>query len=126
METPSTTLYVMRNAQGQIVRLARDLSAAELAAEPGWQAASSSQPEVQAFLQQAAGEDNPLSNTDAGLARVTEDLIDVLIDRGVIQFTDLPPAAQAKLLERRETRAHLGKRLKLLADENGSADSDTI
>ncbi|MEY3382137.1 MAG: hypothetical protein RL468_2735, partial [Pseudomonadota bacterium] len=72
METPSTTLYVMRNAQGQIVRLARDLSAAELAAEPGWQAASSSQTEVRAFLQQAAGQDNPLANSDAGLARVTE------------------------------------------------------
>ncbi len=126
MDSEPTSLHVMRNAQGQIVRLARDLSAAELAAEPGWQPASSSQPEVQAFLQQVAGEDNPLSSTDAGLARVTEDLIDVLIDRGVIQFTDLPPAAQAKLLERRETRAHMGKRLKLLADEQDSSDDETI
>ena len=42
-----------------------------------------------------------LSDSDAGLARVTEDLIDILITRGVIQFTDFPPAAQAKLLDRR-------------------------
>lgn len=54
-----------------------------------------------------------LAETDVSLARVIEDLIDVLITRGHIQFTDLPPAAQAKLLERRETRAALTGRLDL-------------
>lgn len=57
---------------------------------------------------------NALSQTDTSLVRVLEDLIDVLITRGVIQFTDLPEAAQAKLLERRETRASLSNRLQLL------------
>jgi len=57
---------------------------------------------------------NPLSQSDTSLVRVLEDLIDVLITRGVIQFTDLPEAAQAKLLERRETRANLSNRLLLL------------
>jgi len=60
---------------------------------------------------------HPLSETDTGLARVLEDLIDVLITRGHIQFTDLPEAAQAKLLERRQTRASLSHRLDLLPDE---------
>lgn len=60
---------------------------------------------------------NPLSQTDADLARVLEDLVDVLITRGVIQFTDLPEAAQAKLLERRETRASLNNRLQLLPED---------
>jgi len=55
-----------------------------------------------------------LSRSDTSLVRVLEDLIDVLINRGVIQFTDLPEAAQAKLLERREARATLSKRLQLL------------
>lgn len=59
-----------------------------------------------------------LADSDSGLARVTEDLIDILIRRGVIQFTDFPPAAQAKLLQRRQTRVTLSKRLKLL-DEGG-------
>ncbi len=54
-----------------------------------------------------------LSQTDTSLVRVLEDLIDVLITRGVIQFTDLPEPAQAKLLERRETRASLSNRLQL-------------
>ncbi len=57
-----------------------------------------------------------LADSDAGLARVTEDLIDILINRGVIHFTDFPPAAQAKLLQRRQTRATLSKRLQLLDD----------
>jgi len=60
-----------------------------------------------------------LSQTDTSLVRVLEDLIDVLITRGVIQFTDLPEVAQGKLLERRETRAGLNERLQLLpADPN--------
>lgn len=63
-------------------------------------------------------ETNPLSQTDASLARVLEDLIDVLINRGVIQFTDLPDAAQIKLLDRRQTRAELANRLDLLPDDN--------
>ena len=58
--------------------------------------------------------DSVLSQTDTSLVRVLEDLIDVLITRGVIQFTDLPEAAKAKLLERRETRASLDNRLQLL------------
>jgi hypothetical protein len=65
---------------------------------------------------QTAGQQT-LAGTDAGLARVTEDLIDILIHRGVIQFTDFPPAAQAKLLERRQTRATLSRRLQLLDDD---------
>lgn len=63
-----------------------------------------------------------LARSDAGLARVTEDLIDILITRGVIQFTDFPPAAQAKLLERRQARAVLSHRLRLLDDGNISDD----
>lgn len=63
---------------------------------------------------------NLLSESDTGLARVLEDLIDVLITRGLIQFTDLPEAAQAKLLERRQTRASMSNRLDLLPDENDS------
>jgi len=58
-----------------------------------------------------------LNQSDPGLVRVIEDLIDVLINRGVIQFTDLPEAAQTKLLERRETRASLIKRLQLLSTD---------
>lgn len=66
-----------------------------------------------------------LSQSDAAIARVLEDLIDVLIQRGVIQFTDLPAAAQEKLLSRRETRAQMNNRLTLLPGD-GEADSGLI
>ncbi|MEW6695337.1 MAG: hypothetical protein AB1371_10405 [Pseudomonadota bacterium] len=57
-----------------------------------------------------------LARTDTELARITEDLIDILIARGVIQFTDFPAEAQAKLLQRRQSRAALSRRLQLLDD----------
>ena len=62
-----------------------------------------------------------LNQTDVALVRVLEDLIDALITRGVIQFTDLPQAAQAKLLERRQSRASLAHRLDLMpfGDDDG-------
>jgi len=58
-----------------------------------------------------------LARTDPDLARITEDLIDILIARGVIQFTDFPPEAQAKLLQRRQTRLTLSRRLQLLDED---------
>lgn len=71
-------------------------------------------------LQESEDDDHQsLADSDASLARVTEDLIDILLTRGLIQFTDFPPAAQAKLLQRRQTRAILSKRLKLLDDGDG-------
>lgn len=58
-----------------------------------------------------------LSQSDTALARVVEDLIDVLILRGIIQFTDLPDAAQDKLLSRRDARAKLHNHLNLLPEK---------
>lgn len=65
---------------------------------------------------ESAASTNPLSLTDSAMARVLEDLIDVLIKRGVIQFTDLPEPAQAKLMQRRQTRAQISQSLHLLPD----------
>ena len=58
-----------------------------------------------------------LTQSDAAIARVLEDLIDVLINKGVIQFTDLPEAAQNKLMTRRQTRAKLSNSLLLLPED---------
>jgi ssDNA-specific exonuclease RecJ len=41
---------------------------------------------------------------DADLIRVLEDLVFVLIDKGVITLAELPPHAQAKLLNRKGFR----------------------
>lgn len=51
---------------------------------------------------------------DADLIRVIEDVVDVLIDRGLLRLTDLPPDAQRKLLARKGARARLRQGLDLL------------
>lgn len=48
-----------------------------------------------------------LRDSDADMIRVLEDLIDVLVERGVLRYTDLPEAARNKLRARAEYRAGL-------------------
>lgn len=110
-------MHIQRDSGGAIVGLLqRDLTPEE-AAGGRWQPASPDAADVQAFLRSVDPDAaNPLAGTDATLARVTEDLIDILIDKGLIQFTDLPLAAQNKLLQRRQTRSELANRLNLLGD----------
>lgn len=55
-----------------------------------------------------------LSSSDAGLVRVLEDLIDILITNGTIRMTDLPPKALEKLSERKQARQKLTKSLDLI------------
>lgn len=54
---------------------------------------------------------------DADLIRVIEDVVDVLIDRGLLRLTDLPPDAQRKLLARKGARARLRQGLNLLGPD---------
>ena len=44
------------------------------------------------------------AQSDLGLTRVIEDLIEVLIEKKVVLFTDFPEGAQKKLLDRRGRR----------------------
>lgn len=61
---------------------------------------------------------NALAQSDAELARVTEDLISVLVQKGTILFTDLPEAVQAKLLDREALRDKLdGSKVSFLSDD---------
>ncbi|WP_235992249.1 hypothetical protein [Cellvibrio polysaccharolyticus] len=48
-----------------------------------------------------------LNSSDLELVRVLEDVVIVLVDRGVIQYTDLPEAARTKLDQRAIARADL-------------------
>lgn len=75
--------------------------------------------ELIAFLGESAQSDSArtiLSSSDAAMIRVLEDLIETLIDKGVILFTDLPAAAQQKLTQRQHVRSRL-QALENLMDE---------
>jgi len=63
------------------------------------------------------GTDDGLNESDLPFVRVLEDVIDLLIDKSLIRFTDLPLAAQNKLLQRRSTRERR-QGLSLLVDED--------
>lgn len=89
--------YVHRNALGEIVSLHRSptLDAVEYLPQTA--------DEVQRFLGREDHAD-AYARLDADSVRVLEDLIDTLVDRGLLRITDLPPAAQAKLFARKELR----------------------
>ena len=57
-------------------------------------------------------------DSDLAMSRVVEDLIDLLIHKGVIRFTDLPEAAQKKLLARTEARTDLSGHSPLIGGED--------
>ena len=91
-------------AWSQAVQLLQDLDALDssgaitgLSADPGshTEPAAIGDPDVQAFLRRL----------DIDLVRVLEDVVDLLVARGVFRFTDLPDSAQEKLLFRKNLRS---------------------
>ncbi|CCQ72736.1 hypothetical protein [Magnetospira sp. QH-2] len=91
--------FARRNADGHIEAM---YDAPQVGAE---EEVSGDSPEVVEFLL-GQGQADWISS-DLALARVLEDLIDVLLERHVITFSDLPPAAQQKLITRRGLRKEL-------------------
>ena len=97
--------FVRRNMHGQIDAIFDH-------PEPGAEEELlSDHPDVMAFLtsidSQSAAQAAQWAKEDLALARVAEDLIDVLIEKGVIAFTDLPLPAQQKLIKRRGKRQEM-------------------
>lgn len=91
--------YARRNATGSIVALL-----AESASDTS-ELLQPDDAQVLAFLGHTP-DSSTYAALDADFIRVTEDLIYTLIDRGVLQFTDLPADAQRKLLARERFREH--------------------
>ena len=88
--------YVRRDSAGALISLHR-------AAEGGateW--LDDGDPQVQAFVQRIQADG--FQQLDADFIRVLEDLIDVLVDKHVINITDLPEPARDKLAARRDHR----------------------
>lgn len=103
-------VYVKRSKDGQIMAISREQISDE------WEAVADDAPEVTAFAALLAGGPQNLVTTDLGLVRVVEDLIDLLIEQGVIRFTDLPQEAQNKLFARRNLRSSI-RGLQLLDED---------
>jgi hypothetical protein len=107
--------YVQRDAQGQLIRVEAAAYAEATETLPA------DHHEIQAWFANAAVENSlkQLKQSDFEMIRVLDDLIQVLTQKGVIRVTDLPPAAQAKLMDRTQAREALGG-LSQLIDEDES------
>ncbi len=73
---------------------------------------------VAELIASTMGSEQVLAATDMELVRVIEDLVMVLVDKNQIRFTDLPDAAQRKMLERRRIRDSMHTHLNLLPDDD--------
>ncbi|MDO8607092.1 MAG: hypothetical protein Q7R40_11185 [Phaeospirillum sp.] len=97
-------LYVSRDAAGKVIALS------ENASDGIGESLPASHPDLLDFLFRDTGGERVSSRflaSDLAFIRVVEDLVAVLIEKRVIAFTDLPPAAQDKLLDRRSLRSYL-------------------
>ncbi|MGH8389847.1 MAG: tryptophan synthase subunit beta [Pseudomonas sp.] len=105
--------YVQRDAQGQLVRVEAAAYAEATETLPA------DHHEIQAWYANEAieGSLKQLKQSDLEMIRVLDDLIQVLTSKGVIRVTDLPPAAQAKLMDRTQAREALGGLSQLIDDE---------
>ena len=95
--------YAKRDADGHIVALYNQDTG------EGLEQVTSNDPDVLKFLSRAES-DRTLSflqQSDLELVRVVEDLIELKVDKNLILFTELPGAAQEKLLGRKRAREHL-------------------
>jgi hypothetical protein len=107
-------IYVERNDAGEIIALHK--SSTNSATEQK----QLSDPEVIEFLESnhdAGPIKTLLSATDPGMIRVIDDLVDVLVTKKVIKFTDLPDEAQQKLFNRKKVRSDLSKDTIIMDDE---------
>lgn len=92
--------FIMRNAEGRIIAVLSE-------AAPGAEQISADSADLRAFLQNESPEtqaQKELVESDISMIRVFEDLIDIMIEKGHILFTDFPDAAQKKMLSRRGLR----------------------
>ncbi|MEP4485888.1 MAG: hypothetical protein ABJ013_09690 [Halioglobus sp.] len=103
--------YIKRDESGHIVAVSQS-------AESGFdEELSSDHPDVSAFLSNLQSANATLDATDQDFVRVVEDLVQVLVEKGVILFTDLPDSAQEKMLFRQQLRSKLSGNLDLIGDD---------
>tara|TARA_R110000823_G_scaffold27609_15_gene80417 strand:+ start:518 stop:835 length:318 start_codon:yes stop_codon:yes gene_type:complete len=103
--------YVKRDAGGGIVAVSQAPEAGCL------EAVAADDEQLQQFLDTLAGNHSELRASDQDFVRVLEDVVDLLMDKGVILFTELPASAQDKIMLRQRLRSELGSALDLLGDD---------
>ncbi|MBJ6752439.1 hypothetical protein [Geomonas anaerohicana] len=90
--------YVERDGEGKIVALHKSPAASATEEK------SPMDEEVVAFLNDAGAWGEALAFSDAATVRVIEDLVDLLVRKNLINFTELPEQAQQRIKARQSLR----------------------
>jgi len=107
--------YIKRNEDGEIISVHKDQSAEYL------EYLEDSNLELKNFLMKVEMSEmlkNSLSSSDREMIRVIDDLIDLLIEKQVFVFTELPEAVQAKLNTRNTMRSEMNPLGDLVGDSD--------
>lgn len=106
-------LYIERNEHGEIDNI-------EFSPGPNREEVSLHDPKFQKYIEDAPNSDEiivrVLNRLDLDMVRVIEDVIDIMIDRNLILFTDLPDPVQNKILFKKSIR-NLSNKDKTVLDE---------
>jgi hypothetical protein len=106
--------YVRRDARGEVASLHRHAEVGTSEFLPD------DHPDVRSFLGHPAGDNEGFARLDADFVRVLEDVIDTLVSKNLINITDLPPEAQAKLFSRKSFRERTSQNsLRLFGEATG-------
>ena len=107
--------YITRNKKGEIVEL-HNLPGN---GEGNWIDPGS--PEVLDFIKRIETTEQAklaLTSTDYEMVRVVEDLIDMLMERQIFIFTELPEPVQAKLNVRKQLRKNMSSLENLINEDD--------
>jgi hypothetical protein len=102
--------YIRVDADGRTVALSLDPL-------DGFEAVADDDPRLGEFEARTARAQDRLRESDREVVRVLDDLINLLVEKNTIRFTDLPEAAQRKLMARRGLRER-GAQLTLIDADN--------
>jgi uncharacterized NAD(P)/FAD-binding protein YdhS len=97
-------LYVERNEQGDIVAISRDSKGSTAERK------EAVDEEILAFLREHASADSSLRTLvelDLKSIRIIDDIVDLLIRKNLIMFSELPSVAQEKLIARKRLRTFI-------------------
>lgn len=103
-------LYVERSADGKIVALHSNPT--PVAQEQK----SLMDDEVLAFFNTTESWKQMMAYSDLGTVRILEDLIDLLVRKNLIHFTELPEQAQQRIMERKHLREKIVSQCLLVHD----------
>jgi len=106
-------IYIERNEDNQINNI-------YFAPAPGLEEISLHDPKLKDFIETAPNSEEiiqkVLHQLDLDMVRVIEDVIDILIDKNIMLFTDLPEAVQNKILFKKRIR-NLSNNNSIIEDE---------